>query len=53
MHLYRMNRMEEGAQPVEGAEIYLRKRRPGKPPETKHVPEPEFDDVMEFRFEEG
>jgi hypothetical protein len=51
-HLYRMNLMREGAQPLAGTEIYLRKRRPDSLKTPQREPEPEWDDEMQFKFEE-
>jgi LysM repeat protein len=49
--LYRMNRMMEGEQPIEGTDIYLRKKKREpvlKLEPTEEVPE---EEIMEFRFE--
>ena len=49
--LYRMNRMMEGEQPIEGTDIYLRKKKREpvlKLEPTEEVPE---EEIMEFRFD--
>lgn len=53
-HLYRMNLMTEGAQPLEGTEVYLRrkKRTPVLNLKPDPVEEPEEEEVMQFRFDE-
>jgi len=50
-HLYRMNRMLEGEQPIEGAEIYLRKKK--REPVLKLEPTEEApdEDQMQFKFD--
>ena len=50
-HLYRMNLMPEGEQPLEGTEINLRSRK--RTPMLKPAPveEPPYEEQMEFRFE--
>lgn len=50
-HLYRMNRMMEGEQPIEGSDIYLRKKK--REPILKLEPTEEAPDeeIMEFRFD--
>jgi len=50
--LYRMNLLQEGAQPLEGTEIFLRKRRSSRIPAVEAIPEPEFEEEFEFRLEE-
>jgi len=53
-HLYRMNRMEEGEQPDEGAQIYLRRKKPlsEKVPEPSPAAREKYEDEeMQFRFE--
>jgi LysM repeat protein len=52
-YLYRMNLMKEGAQPLAGAEIYLRKKRQEPILRPERIPEPAEDEIMYFRFEEG
>ena len=51
-HLYRKNRMAEGEQPLEGTEIYLRKKK--REPVLKLEPtEEQFDeDELQFQFED-
>jgi LysM repeat protein len=51
-HLYRMNLMTEGAQPLEGSEIYLRRKKRGItfPPEPS--PEPVEEEEMRFILDE-
>ena len=49
-HLYRYNRMMEGEQPIEGTEIYLRKKN--REPVLKLEPTKEDpDEEMQFRFD--
>jgi hypothetical protein len=50
-HIYRMNHMMEGEQPLEGTEIYLRKKK--REPVLKLEPEEEDweEEEMKFRFE--
>lgn len=50
-HLYRYNRMMEGEQPVEGSEVYLRKKK--REPVLKLEPTEEQPDEeeMQFRFD--
>jgi len=50
-HLYRMNRMMEGEQPLENTEIYLRKKK--REPLIKIEPDKEQyqEDEMQFRFD--
>jgi len=52
-HLYRMNRMTEGEQPLEGTDIYLRRKKRESSLKPTPVEEPPFDEreEMEFRFE--
>ena len=50
-HLYRMNVMMEGAQPLEGTEIYLRRKKRDPILKLEPVEEPAFEDEMQFRFE--
>lgn len=49
-HLYRLNKMTEGAQPLPGTRIYLRSKRPGPVKQQERVPEPEWDEEMRFEF---
>jgi len=49
-HLYRLNKMKEGAQPLPGTKIYLRRKRPGPVQKQERVPEPEWDEEMRFEF---
>lgn len=51
-HLYRMNLMSEGAQPLEGTEIYLRHKKRETILKLPPVEEPPFEDEMQFRFDE-
>lgn len=53
-HIYRLNLMREGEQPLEGAEIYLRRRRREAILKPDPVPEPELQEEteMQFLFEE-
>lgn len=51
-HLYRMNLMTEGAQPLNGTEINLRKKKRGSLIKPEPVPETLQEDEMQFRFEE-
>ena len=51
-HLYRLNLMREGSQPLEGTEIYLRRKKREPVPIQETVEEPPFEDEMQFRFEE-
>ncbi|MEN8202567.1 MAG: glucosaminidase domain-containing protein [Bacteroidota bacterium] len=50
-HLYRMNRMMEGEQPIEGSEIYLRRKK--REPVLKLEPTEDTldEEIMEFRFD--
>jgi len=50
-HLYRLNRMMEGEQPIEGSSIYLRKKK--REPVLKLEPTEEApeEEIMEFRFD--
>jgi len=50
-HLYRKNRMMEGEQPLEGTEIYLRKKK--REPVLKLAPseEEQEEEEMQFRFD--
>jgi LysM repeat protein len=50
--LYRMNLMSEGAQPLEGTEIYLRRKKREPLLKLETVEEPITDDQMQFRFDE-
>jgi LysM repeat protein len=50
-HLYRLNLLQEGSQPLEGSEIYLRKKRMDPLLRSDPVPEPEPEEVMQFKFE--
>ncbi len=52
-YLYRMNRMTEGEQPLEGMQIHLRRKKRESPMRPAPVEEPPFDEgeTMEFRFE--
>jgi len=49
-HLYRMNRMSEGAQPLTGTRIFLRRKRPEPIERPERVPEPEGEEMMRFEF---
>ena len=49
--LYRMNHMSEGAQPLEGTEIYLRRKKHEPPLKLEPVEEPVPDEQMQFRFD--
>ncbi|MCP4310913.1 MAG: LysM peptidoglycan-binding domain-containing protein [Bacteroidetes bacterium] len=51
-HLYRLNLMSEGAQPLAGIEIYLRRKKREPLLKLEPVEEPVFEDEMQFRFEE-
>ncbi len=51
-HLYRMNLMSEGAQPLENTEIYLRHKKRAPIFKVEPVEEPVFEDELQFRFEE-
>jgi hypothetical protein len=50
-HLYRLNLLQEGSQPLEGSEIYLRKKRTDPLLRSDPVPEPDPEEVMQFKFE--
>jgi len=50
-HLYRKNLMREGAQPLEGTEIYLRRKKRDPILKFEAVEEPSFEDEMQFQFE--
>ncbi len=50
-HLYRKNLMREGAQPLEGTEIYLRRKKREPILKFEAVEEPPFEDEMQFQFE--
>ena len=50
--LYSMNLMSEGAQPLEGTEINLRKKKHQKVLKLEPLEEPIDEDEMQFRFEE-
>jgi hypothetical protein len=47
-HLYRYNRMMEGEQPIEGSEVYLRKKK--REPVLKLEPTEEQPDQEEMQF---
>ncbi len=49
-HIYRMNLMREGEQPLEGAEIYLRRKRRKAILKSDPVPEPELREEVEMQF---
>ncbi len=49
--LYRKNLMREGAQPLEGTEIYLRRKKREPILKFEAVEEPSFEDEMQFQFE--
>jgi len=52
-HLYRMNLMLEGSQPLEGSKINLRRKKRVPLPIPEPIPEEEFEeDEMQFRFDE-
>ncbi|MCK4746110.1 MAG: glucosaminidase domain-containing protein [Bacteroidales bacterium] len=51
-HLYRMNLMTEGAQPLEGTEIHLRRKKRVSTLRLDPEPEPYEKDEMQFKFEE-
>ncbi len=51
-HLYRMNLMPEGAQPLEGTEINLRRKKRQAILKPEPIPEVFEEDEMQFRFEE-
>jgi LysM repeat protein len=51
-YLYQMNLMNEGAQPVEGTEIQLRRKKHGSFPPPERVAEPEWEEEMQFRFDQ-
>lgn len=51
-HLYRRNHMMEGEQPLEGAEIYLRKKRREPLLKLEGSPEQYEEEEMQFRFEQ-
>jgi LysM repeat protein len=51
-HLYRMNRMNEGAQPTEGTEINLRRKKRGKGLKLEDPEEATEEDEMQFILEE-
>ena len=50
--LYQMNRLTEGAQPLEGTEIYLRRKKHEKVLKLQPLEEDPEEDEMQFRFEE-
>lgn len=50
--LYRKNLMREGEQPLQGREIYLRKKKRGPRPFHEPVEEEPEEVEMQFRFEE-
>ena len=50
-HLYRMNLLTEGAQPLEGTEIYLRRKRHDTILRPDPEPEPESPEEVEMQFE--
>ncbi len=50
--LYRMNLLNEGAQPLEGTEICLRRKKREPLLKLETVEEPITDDQMQFRFDE-
>jgi LysM repeat protein len=50
--LYRMNLMSEGAQPLEGTEIYLRRKKHEKVFKLEPLEEPIDEDEMQFRIDE-
>jgi len=50
-HLYRLNQMMEGAQPLEGTEIFLRHKKRVPILKIEPVEEPPFEDEMQFRFD--
>ena len=50
-HLYRMNLMTEGAQPLEGTEIYLRRKRHDAILRPESEPEPVSPEEVEMQFE--
>lgn len=50
--LYKMNRMTEGAQPLEGSEIYLRKKKREKVLKLQPLEEDVAEDELQFRLEE-
>ena len=50
--LYTMNLMTEGAQPLEGTEIYLRGKKRGKVLKLQPLEEDADEDEMQFLFEE-
>lgn len=49
--LYKMNLMLEGAQPLEGTEINLRKKKRGKLLKLEPLEEPVDEDEMQFKFD--
>lgn len=49
--LYKMNLMLEGAQPLEGTEIHLRKKKRGKILKLEPLEEPVDEDEMQFKFD--
>ncbi len=51
-HLYRMNLMTEGEQPLEGSEIYLRRKRREIAFKPEPLPEPAEEEEMRFILEE-
>ncbi len=51
-HLYSRNHMMEGEQPLEGAEIYLRKKRREPLLKLEGSPEQYEEEEMQFRFEQ-
>ncbi len=51
-HLYGMNLMTEGAQPLEGTEINLRRKKRETIPRTVVEPESYEEEEMQFRFED-
>ena len=50
--LYHMNHLTEGAQPLEGTEIYLRRKKHEKVLKLQPLEEDPDEDEMQFRFEE-
>ena len=50
--LYQMNRMTEGAQPLEGSEVYLRRKKHEKVLKLQPLEEDPEEDEMQFRLEE-
>ena len=51
-HLYEMNLMTEGAQPLEGTEINLRRKKRETIPRAVVEPESYEEEEMQFRFED-